>query len=306
MIDGIKFRLPKKYIPIFLANPLLDPEGKYKLKNGQGIPDKFRIEYKCFTIYLYKEVIRIRGSIHKYAQRGTNYDNFDFRSIKRALHQLSEELEFDLEDAILENVEIGINLPTTFKVDEWLRFGVIVYKYIKPVRTQNHKSKGYYIEFRAKKYWRIKIYDKGSQYGLDQNILRLEKRFDSNSEIYKRLGIKLLSDLIRENVYSLMLAELQDTLDKLITIDDLKFDTVKNLRDKELLTKCCNSSYWETITNASTRKKLKHRFKQICTTHKLNQKVNEISNSLPVLWGELVNLDTNTPLSKGARKRWPG
>lgn len=299
MIDGIKFRLPEEYISSFLTNPLLNPLGRYKLKTGEGIPDKFSTEYKCFTIDINSKVVRIRGSLHKYAQNGHNYREFNLDSVKRFIGYLSDELDFDPEDTILENLEIGVNLNTSFKVDDWLKNGIIVYKNFKPRREEDHKSKGYYLEFRSKKYWRIKIYDKGRQYGIEENLLRFEKRYESNKEIFTRLGIKTLNDLLSDSFYNTMLIELNRTLDNLLSIDQLDFDHVDDQGDREFLTKYSNPSNWTVKMSAVKRKRLKERFNKLAAEYDLQMNSKEVRYELNEKWSLLLNNETNMPLSKG-------
>lgn len=300
MIDGIKFRLPKEYVEIIKNNPRLDLTGKYKLKNGNGIPDKFRAEYKCFTIDVYKEVVRVRGSIHKYYQKGTNYDNFSFNSICKAIHQLCDELEINPDDCILENLEFGLNIPTSFNVTSWLKVGIIAFRKFKPRRLEDHKTKGYYIEFESKKYWRVKIYDKGRQYGLDTETIRIEKKIMNNCDIQKKLNISVLSDLLDKRVYQSMQLEIQKVLNGLICIDNSDINKVAGKKNRNFMLKAINSSFWVEL-NSEQRRTSKKRFKALCAKYKLDSKLHELANKSQKIWAVLLDEHINATLPKGVK-----
>jgi hypothetical protein len=297
MIDGIKFRLPAKYVPIFKANEELDFIGKYRLKDGMGVPDKFQANYKCFTIDVYKEVVRVSGSLHKFAQGGTNEDNFTYDNICLALKLLSDDLDFELQDTLIENIEFGINIPTTYRVTDWLKSGVIAFGKYKPRRNEDHKSRGYYIEFESKSYWRIKIYDKGKQYSSDIELLRVEKKLMNNKLIQDKLKVKTLNHLLVIDNYSFMKYELLKVIQKLVCIDTIDVPSMKLRSNKSFIIQALNPSYWVKLT-AEQRRTSRTRFKRICEKRNLNLKQKEVAKKSNLLWNYLMNNHRNMPLPK--------
>jgi hypothetical protein len=198
MIDGIKTYDLKTDPQKLIENPYLDGHWKTTI-NSDAEPLYDFAEYFGLKFQLKHGKVRLQGSVHKYRNAGRhNYDDFKAVDVAKVVRELSERFEIDTSTTLLNNVEFGVNVVLPFRVNVVLD-NLIVFKgepFIKVVE----EGMSYY---QCKKtHFIIKIYDKGKQYKLPDNVLRFEIKV-MRMQYLKTKGIKLryLSDLLNMNIY---------------------------------------------------------------------------------------------------------
>ena len=115
--------------------------------------------------------VRLQGSLHKYRNEGRhNYDDFTSLEVAKVVKELQERFEIDIYKTFLNNVEFGVNVVLPFGVHVVLD-NLISYK---GKQFERFVDKGIsYYQCKLSKFI-IKIYDKGKQYNLSDNVLRFE------------------------------------------------------------------------------------------------------------------------------------
>lgn len=169
----------------------IDPE------TGELIREAFI--YENFYIRNTNKGILIRGSLHKYRSRikgiatrkqiekyqGFNGDSFTLHDINETLQTLCEVIGFAPSLAVLQNIEIGVNCEVLFDPKEFLK-GMLFHRSNFDYKTDHE---GNYIQFNYQTYF-LKIYNKGKQYDLPNNVLRVEIKVMKMIKL-KEVGVNL-------------------------------------------------------------------------------------------------------------------
>lgn len=237
----------------------------------------------------------IRGSLHKNHYRGSNYIPFTFQDLQEQINHLTKSLCINPIEAQISTLEVGLNVCTPFEVTPFLNRNVISYKGNSFNRyTPDRDGVCLGIVCQLSQY-AVKIYDKGLQYDLPENLMRFELRYLKMQSLNK-MGIKFLSDLQDfTKVYSLQAILFQAWNDVLIY--DVQGNVKKlSLKQHEIdsLIEGNNPKFWERLkeTNAGDRfKNSRTKFKNLVAIHGNNWQT--IVNDL--LKNEWQNLFKNYP-----------
>lgn len=109
--DYIKAILVPRDIPVLIANPDLDFKCEVSHNTGDVKEYPLQAEYGQMKIKIYSQYFGvIQGSVHKYYEGGTNYDDFTLREFKGVIEKLRNELGIDLYEAGITNLEVGLNI----------------------------------------------------------------------------------------------------------------------------------------------------------------------------------------------------
>jgi hypothetical protein len=168
-----------------------DPE------TGELIKEAFI--YENFYIRNTNKGLLIRGSLHKYRSRikgiatrkqieqyqGFNGDLFTLSDINETLQTLCEVIGFAPSLAVLQNIEIGVNCEVSFDPKKFLK-GMLFHRSNFDYKTDHE---GNYIQFNYQTYF-LKIYNKGKQYDLPRNVLRVEIKVMAMKKL-KDVGVEL-------------------------------------------------------------------------------------------------------------------
>ncbi len=188
MIDGVKIEI----ISPGLHERLLQDE-ELTFHRGR---DRYTSEkYHNLVFILYDSGrVEIRGSLHKYWNQGAhNYNDFTRVDLWDTIHELCQRLQIEPAEAVLHNLEFGVNLSVPFSPSELLR-DLIAYKSYPFGRVSVPNSSTYYQARNFDCY--VKCYDKGAQYGRPENLLRFEIKVKSMRFLH-RAGVKTLEDLMK-------------------------------------------------------------------------------------------------------------
>jgi hypothetical protein len=225
--------------------------------------------------------LNVKGSLHKNHYSGSNYLPFTFQDLQEQINHLCKNLCINPNEAQISTLEIGLNICTPFEVTPFIRRNIICYKgysfnYYKPDRQGKCLGK-YCVQ---PKQYSIKIYDKGLQFDLPENLMRFEQRFLKMQPLNKK-GIKYLSDL--QNFTKVdSLKEILFKAWKDVLIFDIP-GNVKNLPIKqseiELLNEGKNPTFWEGLKETLSKDQYKYQ------TRKFKKLVAKYGNN----WQTLVN-----------------
>lgn len=245
--------------------------------------------------------LKIKGSLHKNYYAGANYLPFSFDQLQDQINHLCRNLHISAETAKISSLETGLNVSPSFDVTPFIRQNIINYKG-NPFNRYNPgkdgKILGIYCPLTQ---YTVKIYDKGLQFDLPQQLLRFELRF-LKMQALNKLGIKHLQDLQdRGKVYELQNLILAAWKNLLV------YDIPGSLRtytltpsEKELLTKGRDPKYWEQLKVTHTGEQYKHlknKFKNLCVKYG-NLRQSEVYNLLQNEWEKGFIISPNLPSGK--------
>lgn len=226
----------------------------------------------------------IRGSLHKYRSRikgiatrkqiekyqGFNGDLFTLSDINETLQTLCEVIGFAPSLAVLQNIEIGVNCEVSFDPKDFLK-GMLFHRSNFEYKTDHE---GNYIQFNYQTYF-LKIYNKGKQYDLPNNVLRVEIKVMKMIKL-KEVGVNLetLNDI---NAITLLKAfEVLYNEFEAVTYYDHTL-RLEELTDKQQgkVIEYQNRSYWQELGKDGKSRNLKQHHKK-----QLEAMIQEFSNNL--------------------------
>lgn len=171
MIDGLKAILSDN-LDAIRNNPLLEFVVPVSIKDGDIKTNQYPIaNYRGLQFIDRDTNIELKGSLHKFFNQGYhNYNDFGLVEIQETLYELADLLKIDAKKARLTNLEVGVNIELDYDPNKFLNSLII------------HRSKRFNYRERWNMYYKecihnqfyIKIYNKGIQYSLQRNVLRIE------------------------------------------------------------------------------------------------------------------------------------
>jgi len=199
-----------------------------------------------------------KGSLHKCwnfknSQFAHNYNDFTFTEIKETVKYIEKKYLLKVKQSRLQNLEFGINLNVPFLVTPFLKNNLISNGTEINTAT-NFKNDGYAIQFKRTDCI-IKIYNK---------IKGIRARY------FHKCGINNLNDVLsRENLcnaFELLVKE----FDKLIIIDKINFDKIKNKKHQLILKDFITPNFW-TGLNKNVRYKKRKQLEKLLKQYQLDK-----------------------------------
>lgn len=253
-------------------------------------------EYHFCKITIFDSgVVLFSGSIHKlwnsingclapnYIQNKANYKGyngnlFTLKDITKVMQHLQDLFDCEPQQMIFKNIELGINVELNFSPNIFLK-GLL---YHKGEIFESRYNRNFYQAWHQQ--YIIKIYNKGKQYQMTNNVLRFEIKYLKMSEV-NRLGIKTFNDINNR------------TLEKATNIILKRFDEVfyydrtiskssLTNRQLDLIKNYSNQLYWIDDLKPIHRDRHKKRLKQIIGTNSNNlhlQIKNEIQKKCVII-----------------------
>lgn len=218
--------------------------------------------------------LTVKGSLHKNHFKGTNYQAFTFQAAHYQISHLCKNLQIEPNEAQISILEIGLNFSLPFKVMPFIRQNILCFKgkqfnQYKPDRKGISLGKVCYLSQYA-----VKIYDKGLQFDLKDNLIRFELKFLKMQPLNKH-GIKFLSDLQNFTKPDTLKNMLVQAWSEILIFDiagDLKNLPIKN-QERELLMNGKNPRFWEELKEKESGNKYKYtvkKFKDLVARHGKN------------------------------------
>lgn len=297
MFDFNKSNLLGTTVNSLLNNPYLDFKLEVSSKTGEIFENSKVSQYneiEKFCTIKNNKYTTLKFSFHKYYnKRNQNYNDFDINNFLEVLNDLSNKFSLNPFLATLHNIEFGVNVSLPFKTEIFLN-SIVSFKG-NEYKKETYKGKGYLLRFEFEHY-DLKIYNKGLQNELNENILRFEIKV-RKMDYLKSKGITAnnYSDLLNENTIQKLTKRLLMAFNDLLMYDNsINIKTVKNQREREILLKGNNPKYWNEIKNANTLKSKRKRFKDLVLKHgsfDMQKKVFELINEKLKL---ITKIDTAT------------
>ncbi len=274
MIDGIKIYDLKTDPDQLLQNPYLAEYWNTTVHNSDGTYKYGLAEYFGLKFQLKHGKVRLQGSVHKYRNAGRhNYNDFSAVDVAEVVRELSERFEIDTATTLLNNVEFGVNVVLPFGVHIVLD-NLIVFKgepFIKVVE----EGMSYYQCKRT--HFIIKIYDKGKQYNVPDNVLRFEikvmrMQYLETKGMTKGIKLRYLSDLLNMNIYEPLGNILTEVYEGILFGDNTLNEKALNTKELEIFLRGSNPKTWQVTAGGQkvSRKmqRLENSFKDILERHR--------------------------------------
>ena len=302
MIDFIKILDVPIDVNEIYNNKFLNLQFQGDKETGEILKQK--AVYKGLTFEIFKDrYVNISGSLHKYHNNGEhNYNDFTLVNLLDVLIDIYNKFKINPLDALLSNIEFGVNVNTPFVPKNAIKHNIIIHQG-QPASIKTFRQKGYLKEFEHSQFY-IKIYDKGLHYNQNENIFRFELKV-VKMEYLKKIGIKTLADLLNLNKLQLLGQKLNEIFNEILIIDEV--DTKEfTQKEKLLYLTGTNPKFWETLKPNSKnytdkkkynadRQKYYYEFKvfnKLVLKYNLAQTKNVLSNLISEKWNELKTLET--------------
>lgn len=266
MFDFNKSEKNNLQINTLLENEFLDFKFDVSQKTGELFENCKVSSYsgiENFCTIKNNQYITLKFSFHKYINKGLhNYNDFSINDFLNVLNDLNNKFNLNPFLAILSNLEFGVNINLPFKTQLFLD-SIISYKGLE-YRKETYNRKGYLLRFELNQY-EVKIYDKGFQYQLKENILRFEIKVRKMDYLkLKGINVNTYSDLLNKDVIKTLKNLLLRTFKDILIYDNsINIRVVKNQKEREILLNGRNPKFWKTIENPNTYKSKRKRFKEL-------------------------------------------
>jgi predicted RNA-binding Zn-ribbon protein involved in translation (DUF1610 family) len=288
MIDGIcivceikDFPQWRLRMPFEFYTPINTDDGTIKTKqkkdnsiNGKLVESDYQTikhtaEYQTYELVI-SEVIRakkqpkyylkINGSLHKNKFSGENYERFYHIDVINEINNLCNKLEINSKRVKIDGLEFGVNIKTDFSPHLYLTDNLVRYKHLQfnqYAPDRRNRRLGYECVLSQ---YRVKIYDKGLQYGLFCKLLRFEVRFNKMQKI-NECSIYSLHDLTKPNSMGVLKGLLLGIWNDVLLYEPMDLPDNAELTDlqKELIQCGNNPKYWSKLHKSNKTKYNYHR-----------------------------------------------
>lgn len=269
--------MAKGYDQILISNPLLDfycsvnpytAEIRTKNKRGEKITPYQTAWHKDirFRIFDTGRVV-VDGSLHKYWNNGEhNFNDFNVENVKIVLHEFLNTFKINPKDAVITQLEIGVNIEIPYPIDLVLQ-NIFSHKKV-PFKWTYTNTEGNYYQAEHDQY-RIKIYDKTLQYKnhfkIDRELMRVEINFQG-VQLRRLYNLNTIKDLI-----NIPFSEFTNTIKK--EVENILFFDFTIDHPSQRLLNYSNKNYWQNFINngqSSSYEKHKNLLKGLTRTHSEN------------------------------------
>lgn len=229
----------------------LKPTVKISITDMQSHREGTVVEYRFgpLKVKQRKESFEVSGSLHHFfnwAKNGefdNNHSQFAWSECCIAIDTLCSALNISPEEVNLRGYEYGYNLHTSFPPKDILENNLIGLRIGRTKSIErNHDEKGHFIGYRKDNYI-LKLYDKGKQKGLPQNIFRIEIKVRKQRHHPTVKTLACLKDLDNWSMFKKKLVDI--LLTELVIIDK-----PENWPSES------NPKYWCNLKNRMERKRV--------------------------------------------------
>lgn len=285
MYDFAKAGLEDLSIDAMVNNSYLDFIGSHNTNTAEILNKKTAKHKGLRFIVINDKYIKLDGSFHKYLNGGShNHNDFTIKDFVEVLNSLSIKFAINPFTANLHNLEFGVNITLPFNTQLFLN-AIISYKG-KEYKKETYNGGGYLLRFEFDQY-EIKIYDKGLQYGLGENILRFEikvKKMEYFNSRSRNIGIYNYTDLLNTSKIEILSKHLLRAFNELLIYDaTINIDLINKRLERELLLKVRNPKYRSSFEPPCLKTYYRHikRFKELNLkygTNNLQKRVYKLIN----------------------------
>jgi hypothetical protein len=230
----------------------LSETGEPKLTRHGFIAYSANIQNMIITYYERNGVRhwpKLRGSIHKYFEGGTNFKTFDINQFNTSINELGSLLGVDLLQCKVNALEYGYNLNTGAITPNEILNSILAYRGRRPEFTR-YKSDGLQIRFNKTQY-AVKIYNKSAQFVTDgNNILRTELKV-TRMQFLTSQGVKItrVSDLSNMAIGGRLHLILKECINQTIFASITRPESFRTKKEGVNFANWQNSSYWDGLNS---------------------------------------------------------
>lgn len=203
----------------------------------------------------------VKNSLHKlynYRENSEeqNFNDFSFSKICNEVDYLSKNI-IDAGNTKLTQLEFGLNIEIDKSPEMLVRRNFFMHKY-KGGSANNYQGKGELKQFSHDNFF-IKVYDKGKQFKLDNNVLRFEIKFIKSKE-FQKLGVFNIEDLKDKNNLRKLFIYLIKRFDEMTIVDNFDENSISDINDYNKLSRYTNPTFWtEEIKGVHQNKRARFR-----------------------------------------------
>lgn len=291
MIDGVKIDVPNLNGSEWLQNDLLEFYTSVCSKTGE-LKDSTQVaNFQGLTFIITASqkheglnYCKVQGSLHKYYNQGKhNANDFNFSALQLVIKDLFSRFNINPSQAILRNLEFGLNILTPVPAKEVLKnlvaFGNDTFAALKVDGLQLGKYIG-------KQQYRAKVYDKGKQYKSPaKNLTRIELAV-KKMRYLQPYGITTLNDLQELEKVQPLCSLITSFWDNVIYYDKkLNWKALSEFERKKVLYYAAPRNWQE--FNRIQRMRAKKHFQKLISKSGTNSQ-EEISLLIVRKWQELT------------------
>lgn len=282
-MDYVKFQVINPDVKKIYNSDKLEFIGSHNTATGEIYDDKIIAEIHYCKLIIYKSgSVYFSGSIHKMynsinnikapnfkneskgTYKGFNGNQFGTKEIKFIVDYLEKLLYTKAISMKIKCIELGLNLVIDFCPQKFI-LGLLYFKGI----PFDFKFKRKYAQVNLMDF-RIKIYNKSSQYGMSEHVIRIEVNF-SRMKVLNEIGMVCMCDLKEEQIFKgleVVLKKLKNTIyfDDTIRRAELTKQQIRNL----IKYKC--NRYWLDDLKPNKRHKPKLKLDYLIANHSSNLK----------------------------------
>ena len=297
MIDFVKIATNDLLKRELLNNDLLEFSAPVNLKTGVVNEVRIQAKYQKLKFEIVEaraaDYINVNGSLHKYWHNGRNYTDYTFSDLLNTLIDLHSKFNVNPFEAVLHNVEYGVNISPPLSTKLVLN-NLVSFKG-RPFDAM-HRTQGKSIGKDCyNQRYAVKIYDKGKQCQLTNDLLRVEVKVLKMEQL-KNAGIETLSDLLDIDKLQQLGLNLRATFDDLLYYDtSINLDELKP-RERQILMDWRNPAYWVELKESKpkTYDYQRRRFREITAKYSKDNQQKKISELVTEKWNELLIVDSKT------------
>jgi hypothetical protein len=242
MFDGIRLTFTDlEFVTNLQNNELFSTK---RMIDAYGELQAYTAEFKGFKIKSSTNGYTvIKGSLHKFINDGKhNHNDFSIVGLKNVIILLGKELNLKAEIAILSNLEFGVNIKTEFNpnrlLEDLIRYKDKRFNLMSVQGTGNGRTCSY-------KQYEVKIYNKGLQYNVSTQLLRIEKKIIRMCAL--NYGKLYLNDLLDNTLWRHCKAELIKLIDS-ITFNEQLTENLLNKQQYEIYNALPNNAKWSSYS----------------------------------------------------------
>lgn len=262
MIDYTKIDLQVEVGARLLHHPLLSFRRPVDEQSGElTYTDARCADHRGLTFTHYPSGrTTLHGSLHKYAQGGTNWGDYTFPQFLATVTELCQTFVLAPHTLHLLALEVGANVTPPLKTSRTLQ-AIVCHRdgmAFSTMGSRGGRSLGLDL---YRDQFGIKIYDKGRQFGLPFDLLRFEVKFTKGAPLH-RMDIYTLNDLLNPDAWQRLQARVMDIYDELFIAEPSIDLTSLTTTQRTFITLATAPAYWQDLTKGN-RFKARARYSDI-------------------------------------------
>lgn len=274
MIDFVKILIEDVFVDRLLKLPELDFKNEVSESTGEVSTKRTAHYHHCKIIMYDSGLVFFIGSIHKLfnslhgivapksSDKGFNGNLFTLDDIIEVREHLAGLFDCNPAQMVFQNIEFGVNTNPDFNPTKYIN-GLLYHK-----GEMFQYSHGHNLAQSVHQRFIFKIYNKGKQYRMNENVLRVELKIMKTAEI-KCLGLKNFADV---NQVTIKKAEIMllKRFDEVVHYDyTINKESLSNSQ-KTALDSYSNPRYWIYNLKPNQRYRHKKRLQEITLNHSQN------------------------------------